>query len=658
MQRGLRASTLLAMTLAACSVTTDVRSTRADPSDAATVPSSEPADTTVDPTTTVEPTDTTVTAVKRTLDWAPCNDPSAQNPLLECATLPVPLDYDKPTGDSVDMALVQLPASGDRQGAVLFNPGGPGASGFDPIAFSGTAIAAALGLEAFDLIGFDPRGVDRSGGIRCVTDEFQDKHLYVDDSPDTPEEQALYDESKTGLVDACAQKYGDTLRFYSTENTARDMDAIRDALGDEQISYLGISYGTYLGATYATMFPDHVRAMVLDSAFEPNGDTVEQQFETQLVGVENAFNNWVSWCQGETTCDFTAADVGARWDALKQQLDATPIAAPDGRLANNATMRRATIAALYSESDWPVLAKALTEAEQGNPAGIFALADTYNRRNDDGTFNTLFQSFRVIKCASGVGAASPDDPDALVATLHAAAPRFAKDLTVDDLTSEADACAKMVGDTKPVELSYSGDGPIVVVGGANDPATPIRWAQEMTAELGPNARMVTFTGEGHGQLLVSICVTDIEGALLADLTLPEPDTVCDPDPVVEKPEWWDALPVPEGISGVASLPALAAALNLTPTQIFSEMRTTTLSADDAVAAYTKVLSDAGFAQFDAPPSLAIDDTAQSAYSSLIEGNTLVVIALGPKAFEDKALASAKAGVPADTTVIMLFALQI
>lgn len=636
--------------LAACGTTADVRSTRADPIDGAIVPSSEPAD-------TVSPTDTTVASSNGTIDWGACDDPSAEDPSLECATLSVPLDYDNPSSDNIDLALVKVPAAGDRQGAVLFNPGGPGGSGFDPIAFSGTAIAPALGLESFDLIGFDPRGVDRSGGIRCVTDEFQDKHLYVDDTPDTPEEQALYDESKTGFVDGCTQKYGDTLRFYSTGNTARDMDAIRAALGDEQISYLGISYGTYLGATYATMYPDRVRAMVLDSAYEPNGDTVEQQFETQLVGFENAFNNWIAWCEDKTTCDFTAADVGARWDALKEQLDATPIAGADGRLANNATMERATTAALYSESEWPVLAKALTEAEQGNPAGIFALADAYNGRDEDGTFNTLFQSFPVIQCASGVEAAPPDDPEALAATLRAAAPRFAKDITADDLTTEADDCAKLVGVAKPVALSYSGDGPIVVVGGTNDPATPIRWAQKMTGELGPNARMVTFTGEGHGQLLVSTCVTDIEGALLADLTLPEPKTVCDPDPVVDKPEWWDALPVPEGVSEVASLPALAAALGATPTQVFSEMRTTTLSAEDAVAAYTKVLSSAGFEQFDAPQSLPIDDTVQGAYSDLSNGNTLVLIALGPKAFDDKSLQSARAEVPADTTVVLLFAVQ-
>ncbi|MDP9463848.1 MAG: alpha/beta hydrolase, partial [Actinomycetota bacterium] len=243
MRPGRRTLAIVVMTaLAACDTSAEVRSTGADPIDGATGPSSEPVET-VESTDTVEPPDTTVDANKATIDWGPCDDPSAEDPLLECATLPVPLDYDNPSGESIDMALVRLPASGDREGAVLFNPGGPGVSGFDFIAINGTAIAPALGLESRDLIGFDPRGVDRSGGIRCVTDEFQDQHLYIDDTPDTAEEQALKDEAETGFVDACEQKYGDTLRFYSTENTARDMDVIRVGLDDEQISFFGGSYG-------------------------------------------------------------------------------------------------------------------------------------------------------------------------------------------------------------------------------------------------------------------------------------------------------------------------------------------------------------------------------------------------------------------------------
>lgn len=654
MRPGCRSLALAALAiLAACTTATEVHSKQADPIGSFPVTSDRTTDTN-GPSDTTGPTDTTV-ETQGGLDWGPCHDPNAEDPKLQCTTLTVPLDYDNPTGAGIDMALIMYPATDDRTGAVLFNPGGPGGSGFDSIAFSGAAIASGLGLGSLDLIGFDPRGVDRSGGIRCVSDEFTDQHLYVDDTPDTPEEQALKDESSSGFIEGCKQKYGDTLRFYSTANTARDMDAIRTALGDDQLSYLGISYGTYLGATYATMFPDRVRAMVLDSAFEPNGDTVEEQFSTQLVGFEGAFNNWATWCASDASCDFTAADVGARWDALKQQLDDTPIAGADGRLANNATMQRATQAALYSESEWPVLAQALAKAERGDPAALFALADAYNGRNEDGTFDTLFQSLPVIQCASGFGNIAPDDPEALTATLRAAAPRFGKDITAQDLTSQADACNQMVGDVEPVALSYAGTGPILVVGGTNDPATPIRWAQKMVGELGPNAQLVTSTGEGHGQLLVNTCVTSIEGTLLAELTLPAPDTVCNPDPLVEKPDWWDGLPVPDGISDVANLPAVAAVLGASPTLVFSEMRTTSLSAADAVAAYTAAFRDAGIDQFDAPPILPIDDTAQGTYSDFGD-RTVAVLALGPKAFDDKVLQSARVDVPADTTVVWVVAI--
>jgi hypothetical protein len=168
--------------------------------------------------------------------------------------------------------------------------------------------------------------------------------------------------------------------------------------------------------------------------------------------------------------------------------------------------------------------------------------------------------------------------------------------------------------------------------------------------------MVTYTGEGHGQLLVSTCVTDIEASLLTDLTLPDPDKVCDPDPIVEKPDWWGALPVPDGISDVASLPALTALL-ADPTQVFSEMRTTSLSAKDAVAAYNDALLGDGFQQFDAPQVLPIDDVTQGGYVDF-SGRAVIVVALGPKAFDDKQMQSAKAEVPPNTTVVWVIAVPV
>ena len=587
------------------------------------------------------------------IDWGKCTDPKAEDPDLECATLTVPLDYDDPTGESIAIALVRVAAVSDREGAVLFNPGGPGGSGFDPIAVSGSVIQSELGLQHFDIVGFDPRGVDRSGGIRCVDDAFQEAHLYLDDTPDTPEEQQLLDEADQGFIDGCKANYSDTLRFYSTANTARDMDAIRAGLGDEQMTFLGISYGTYLGAVYATMFPDRVRAMVLDSAYEPNGDTVEQQYLTQLVGFEGAFNEWAKWCQGEATCPFTAADVGARWDALRLKLDESPLTSADGREVNQSTLDTATGAALYSQSDWPVLADALAKAEAGTAAGILELADAYNERNADGTFNTLFQSISIISCASGISKQPPDDPEALLRKIKEQAPRFGADVTIDDLvgdTGDINECEQLTGKADVAPVNYAGGGPIVVVGGTNDPATPIRWAEKMTGELGPNGRMVTFTGEGHGQLLASKCITDIEAALLADLTLPDKGTVCDPDPPVEQPSWWGNLAFPSEFSEVVSLPAVGAALGLTETLGYGETRTTSLDSQAAADAFDSVLTDAGF-QSAGNQELGIDDSVETGYFTP-DGDLLVVIVMGPAAFDTEDLASAKPSVPVDTTVVL------
>ena len=588
------------------------------------------------------------------IEWGTCTDDLVTEDVMECATMTVPLDYSAPDGDTIDIALVRAPASSDREGAVLFNPGGPGGSGFSPIAINGTYLQSALGLEHFDLVGFDPRGVDRSGGIKCVDDAYMDEHAFIDDTPDTPEEQALYDDDSS-FDDACTAKYGDTLRQYSTENTARDMDAIRVGLGDQQITYLGISYGTYLGGVYATLFPDNVRAMVLDSAYEPNGDTVEEQYLTQLVGFENAFNDWAAWCESDEVCEFHAADVGKRWDALRVQLDEHPLTADDGREINQATLDTATSSALYSKSEWPALGAALATAENGDGAQLIAMADAYNGRNDDGTWDSLFQSFGVIRCASGITTQAADDPEALLQKIHEQAPRFGADVTLDDLVAtddgDIDGCSTLTGAVQPVELGYEGDGPIVVIGGTNDPATPIRWAEEMTAEMGPSARMVTFTGEGHGQLLSSTCVTDIEAALLADLTLPDDGTVCDPDPVIERPDWFGDIPIPAGIDAeVVSLPAVNAVLGLTDTTAYGELHLTSLSAADAADALDAALKDAGFSSLGSQ-DIGIDDSIDVAYSAP-DGGLLLVLLFGPRAWDDDQLSSAKDVVPEGKTVVL------
>ena len=597
------------------------------------------------------------------LEWGDCDGEEVSDEGLECATLTVPLDYAaadaaaaSPTtaGDdteiaTIDLALVRVPAARNRIGAILFNPGGPGGSGFEYIAQGGRTIVAELDLQQFDLIGFDPRGVDRSGGIACQTDAELDRYQFPDTTPDTPEEQALLDESETAFATACREQYGDTLRFYSTESTARDMDMIRRSLGDATLSYLGISYGTYLGAVYATLFPDRVRAMVLDSAFEPTGDSVLEQYSTQLVGFEDAFDEWASWCETTEGCAFAAPDVGAAWDTLREQLDAAPVPGDDGRLANQSVLDLATIAALYSETDWPVLADALARVRDGDAGGLFALADGYNQRDADGHYASITQSNPVISCASGFRSEEPDDPAALVAQLQELAPRFAKDLTVDDLDN---GCDDLVPPVDAVVPSYTGTAPIVVIAGEHDPATPIRWAEELTAAMGPKAVLVTSASEGHGQLLTSSCVDGIAGRLLTDMERPDPDTVCQPDPDVERPDWWDGLPVPAGIGEVVLLPALSGALGLTADLAYAELRTTALDPAATIAAYDAVLVPDGFVKVGEQEPFG--GASQGIYAQE-DGDLFSILAIGQDALTEPELESAADLLPeTGTLVILLF----
>lgn len=551
------------------------------------------------------------------LEWGPCEEDV--DDAFDCATLDVPLDYDAPAGETIPIALIRLAASsGERQGAVLFNPGGPGGSGYDVLANAGQAFVAEMaGLGAFDLIGFDPRGVDRSNGIRCLDDATVDATTYADDIPDSAAEAAASDAADLLFGSSCQEKYGDTLIHYSTENTARDMDSIRLALGDAQISYIGISYGTYLGAVYATLFPDQVRAMVLDAAFDPSGDTVEQQYLTQLLGFEEAFDNWASWCEESTECEFSGIDVGGRWDDLMARLDVESIKSDAGRPVNQVVMETATISTLYSEMSWPALGAALADAEEGDGTGLLRLADDYTGRSDDGSYDTSQQSGDVIRCASGIEQQLPDDPAALLARMQEAAPRFSRGITVDDFR---DSCRDLFPDVvDAVVPSYRGNAPIVVVGGRNDPATPFRWAEELTAELGPSARLVSYSGEGHGQILNSSCVTEIEAAVIVDLTLPRLNATCDPDPEVERPEFWDQLPVPAGVGAPLDDPLVDVTLGLPPTQMYSDAWVLTGEADTVIEGYSSALEDLGF--FTAP-----------ADTELIEGATILP-ALAPDATE-------------------------
>ena len=472
------------------------------------------------------------------VEWEACDEFPGDD-TVECGTVTVPLDYRNPDEQTIDIALLRYPAQSSKaKGVLLVNDGGPGSSGVDFAYYSGPDMIDSLGLEDFDIVGFDPRGVDRSGGLKCQTDDETDRFMYLDYTPDDDDEQALYDEWLEA-EDPCVVEYGEELRHYSTENIARDMDQIRQAMNVEQIHFLGISWGTYLGGVYATLFPDNVRSMFLDAAYDPQGDSADESELTQAVGFEKSFDAWVEWCEDDAeACAFSSSDVKADWLALEDELDAEPLVADDGREVNHVVMETATISVLYSEADWPFLGDALASAAGGDGQALLEMADFWMGRAEDGSYATLVDAYSIIECASGTYAYEPENPEALLEQLKDEAPWYSRDYEAEDLGA---SCDDAFGDPDIFEIDVTASLPIVVLGGTNDPATPMRWSEEMVLRLGDKARLAVFNGEGHSHILASRCVDEIASELFTSLRLPADGTECDPDVLVEKPRWWDGI---------------------------------------------------------------------------------------------------------------------
>ena len=516
------------------------------------------------------------------IEWKACVGKDAPEAPFECGFVDVPIDYHHPEGNKVSISLVRLPSdrSVSRPRVILTNPGGPGESGFDFVVSAGEDLSSELSLSGFDIVGFDPRGVDRSGGLRCYTDAEMDKFSYIDWTPDSKAEQALFDENEKD-TSTCQDKLGESIKFYSTENIARDMDFIRAGMRVEKIHYLGISYGTYLGGVYATLFPDRVASMVLDGAYDPQADTVEEEYTTQAVGFEKAFNNWVTWCETDSECDFQSTDVATKWDSLYDRLDEASASTSKGREVNHEVMMTATKSMLYARWGWTYLGSALRQAQDGKADLLLDLADMYNGRQDDGTYLTSNDSHYLISCASGFEKKMPKDPKSLVAKLKEVAPWNSRGIEASDF--DEPGCEDVFKGIKIFDIAYTGNAPIVIVGGANDPATPFRWSQELLANMGTNASLVKFTGEGHSQILESKCVDAIASDTFRYLKIPEAEVNCDVDKAVPQPAWWSKIP-PNALLGekLESI-AVSSLIDLKETDAYAEFRAVPGKIDEVFA---------------------------------------------------------------------------
>ncbi|MEU9235095.1 alpha/beta hydrolase [Streptomyces subrutilus] len=429
------------------------------------------------------------------LSWRDCGVPGFQ-----CSTMKAPLDYANPgSGQDVDIAVARRPATGPgkRLGSLVVNPGGPGGSGIGYLqAYAGIGYPAPVRAR-YDMVSFDPRGVDRSSPVECLTGPAMDKYTQVDQTPDDAAERALLVAAFKEFAAGCQARSQRVLPHVATVDAARDMDLLRAVLGDEKLTYVGASYGTFLGATYADLFPDRVGRLVLDGAMDPSRSAVDLNRD-QTAGFETAFTAFAKDCAKQEGCPLgTGAPdaVAARLKEFFRKLDAQPVPTGDAaRPLGEALATTGVIAALYDESAWPQLREALTAAMDGDGASLLSLADSYYERSPDGKYANLMSANAAVNCLDQPPAfTGPDAVRSALLSFEKASPVFGTGLAWASLN-----CTywpvKATGTAKP--LAAKGAAPILVVGTTRDPATPYKWAQALADQL-DSGTLLTYDGDGH-----------------------------------------------------------------------------------------------------------------------------------------------------------------
>ncbi|HLX86944.1 MAG TPA: alpha/beta hydrolase [Acidimicrobiales bacterium] len=471
---------------------------------------------TTEPVTSASSTSTTLPPAPPVTPvvWTPCQNG------LQCGTVAVPLDYAHPTGAQIQIALARRPAldPGALIGSLVINPGGPGGSGVDDLPAELRVLTAGL-LDDFDIVSFDPRGVDRSDPVTCgETGGPATQGLLPDPAPQSVAAQQAVQANDRAYAAQCEKASGPELPFVGTVDAARDLDRIRAALGDAQLTYFGHSYGTLLGLTYADLFPTHVRAMVLDGVIDPALSTY-QMLVDQAQGFEAMLQSFFSWCAGSASCAWhPVGDPTAALLAIIDKARQAPIPAGAGRQAGPGEIYTAVLSSLYNSSAWGSLAAGLAGAAAGNASGLVAKSDQYDTENGPNSADANTS----ISCLDHP---VPHDLSAFAAMAAAAAgpaPVFGPMLVWD----VAECSVWPAAPTRtPHPISAPGAPPILVVGTSGDPATPHQWAVAVAGEL-QHGVLVTWDGQNHVAYYYSPCVRSIDQAYLLGGTLPANGTTC------------------------------------------------------------------------------------------------------------------------------------
>ncbi|MBA3529019.1 MAG: alpha/beta fold hydrolase [Propionibacteriaceae bacterium] len=440
------------------------------------------------------------------LDWRPCDKG------LQCATALVPLNYSQPDGSAITLALAKRPATGTAKlGSLFINPGGPGGSGVNYVGYF-----KYRGLENYDIVGWDPRGVGRSTPVDCSGEDL-DSYVSMDISPDDTREESALIEANRELGLACLKRSGVLLQHVSTAEVARDLDLLRGLVGEDKTNFFGTSYGTQIGATYAELFPTRVGRMVLDGAVNITDD----KSVTQAQGFDRALGAFANWCAGRD-CELgkTRAEVLQSIVALWTRLDGDPIKVGGRRLTQQLAVA-GVVGVLYANQDaYKYLLQALRNAiEDDDGRFLLFLADQLNRRNDRGEFGQLVYAFPAVRCLDQADSGIRGELDAAAAASEKAptvGPFFGPDLV----------CPMWpVAAVEKMRLTGAGAPPIVVIGTTGDPATPYEFAVGMANQL-ESGVLVTFKGRGHTAYRQSGCVQQLVIRYLNQGVVPPDKSSC------------------------------------------------------------------------------------------------------------------------------------
>lgn len=452
------------------------------------------------------------------VDWKNCDDG-------ECADVTVPIDYEEPDGKTLTLAVKRVPAkSDDARGPLLINPGGPGAPGISFLSVFESQASDTV-RQHFDLIGFDPRGTGDSTPLKCFDDETLDEFNASDPTPDDPGEIKEAREWVTRLGEACQENSGELAAHVSTEETARDMDVLRSVLGARKMDYYGASYGTQLGATYATLFPEKAGRMVLDGAVDPSLDAIDFA-KGQNDGFQRALDAYLKSCASDDSCPL-GSDTGAIETKLRKfldDLDEDPLTVDDRKLTEGLAMYGIAVT-LYNKESWESLTLELAAALEGNGAMMLRLSDAYFDRGADGTYkNNSTEANIAISCMD-------EQEDVSVSEVKSVIPEFEKTSPVfgSFMAWGTMACGQWPIEAKhpQPEIDAADADPILVVGTTRDPATPYEWSKALRDQLGSGV-LLTREGDGHtGYHQGSDCTDTAIDDYLVEGEVPDDGTTCE-----------------------------------------------------------------------------------------------------------------------------------